>query len=195
MPTLAERNGDFSDLGPGRDGAFGTGDDPVRRSRHRLGFPGGKIPASRIDPNSRKLIDLYPLPNFVGPGAINYTSAAASRQNHRSEMMRIDHIFNDSFTLYGRYTQDGLSLWNPYGGTAITAVTTRFPGLAVTDGIRPGKNFVLNGTHMIRPHPHAAVPVHLGPAHHRRARRIGDSPTARRSGSRCPSCSRRTTAT
>jgi len=151
VPGLAERNGDFSALGPGRDGAFETADDPVIDPLNGLGFPGGKIPQSRIDPNSRKLIALYPAPNFVGPGAINFTSAAASRQNWRSESIRIDHTFNDRLNLYGRYTQDTLRLWNPYGGTALTSVTTAFPGLAVTDGIRPGRNLVVNGTHMIAP--------------------------------------------
>lgn len=151
VPTPEERSGDFSSLGPGRDGVFGTEDDPVVDPLTGIGFPGGKIPASRIDPNSRKLMNLYPLPNFVGPGRINYTSAAASRQNWHEEMLRIEHVFNDYLKVYGRYTQDGLTLWNPYGGASLSSVTTRFPGLAVTDGIRPGRNFVLNGTHMIRP--------------------------------------------
>ncbi|MGH9720719.1 MAG: hypothetical protein ACRD8O_10945, partial [Bryobacteraceae bacterium] len=151
VPGLAERTGDFSGLGAGRDDAFGTSDDPVIDPTTGIGFPDGKIPASRIDPNSRKLIALYPAPNFAGPGAINYTSAAASRQNWRSESVRIDHIFNDRLSVYGRYTQDTLTLWNPYGGTSLTAVTTGFPGLAVTDGIRPGRNLVVNGTHLIAP--------------------------------------------
>ncbi|MBI4908533.1 MAG: carboxypeptidase regulatory-like domain-containing protein [Acidobacteria bacterium] len=151
VPGVAERGGDFSGLGPGRDGIFGTTDDPVVDPLTLEGFPGGKIPASRIDPNAAKLLTLYPLPNFVGPGAINFTSAAASRQNWRSEMLRIDHNISPTFRLYGRYTQDGLRLWNPYGGTALSSVTTQFPGLAVTDGIRPGRNAVVNGTQMIRP--------------------------------------------
>jgi hypothetical protein len=149
VPGLPERNGDFSGLGPGRDGIFGTSDDPVIDPNTGLGFPDGRIPSSRIDPNSRKLIALYPAPNFAGPGAINYTSAAASRQNWRSESVRIDHTFNDRLSVYGRYTQDTLTLWNPYGGTSLSAVTTGFPGLAVTDGIRPGRNLVVNGAHMI----------------------------------------------
>jgi hypothetical protein len=151
VPLPEQRAGDFSGLGPGRDGVFGTTDDPVVDPLTGRGFPDGKIPASRIDPNSAKLINLFPLPNFVGPGNINYTSAAASRQNWREEMVRIDQVFTDSLKVYGRYTQDGLTLWNPYGGTALTSVTTSFPGLAVTDGIRPGRNFVFNGTHMMRP--------------------------------------------
>src|SRR5439155_15910875 len=91
VPGVAERRGDFSGLGPGRDGVFGTTDDPVIDPMTGRGFPDGIIPANRIDPNSVKLINLYPLPNFQGPGAINYTSATASRQNWRSEMVRIDH--------------------------------------------------------------------------------------------------------
>ncbi len=148
VPGASERTGDFSGLGPGRDGEFGTTDDPVIDPDTGGGFPNGRIPASRIDPNSSKLIALYPLPNFVGPGAINFTSAAASRQNYRSDSLRVDHIFTDKFKLYGRYTQDSLNMRNPYGGTAITSVTTAFPGLAVTEGIRPGKNIVINGTHL-----------------------------------------------
>ncbi|MGC4051903.1 MAG: TonB-dependent receptor [Paludibaculum sp.] len=151
VPTLAERSGDFSILGPGRDGVFGTSDDLVVDPVTGRGFPDGKIPASRIDPNAAKLINLYPSPNFAGPGAINYTSAAASRQTWHSPSLRIDHNISPTFKIYGRYTQDSLSLWNPYGGTALTSVTTQFPGLALTDGIRPGKNAVLSGTQMIRP--------------------------------------------
>ena len=69
--------------------------------------------------------------------------------------------------VYGRYTQDALTLWNPYGGTALTTVTTGFPGLAVTNGIRPGRNIVVNGTHMSRPTLISAVPIYAGLAPHR----------------------------
>ncbi|MBI3208900.1 MAG: TonB-dependent receptor [Candidatus Solibacter usitatus] len=151
VPNAFERTGDFSRLGPGRDGVFETADDPIVDPLTGVGFPGGKIPAERIDANSRKLISLYPLPNFVGPGNINFTSAAPSRQNWHEEMIRIDHNFSHRFSIYGRYAQDGLTLYNPYGGTSLSSVTTTFPGVAVTDGIRPGKNFVLNGTHTAGP--------------------------------------------
>ena len=152
VPTPQERIGDFRPLGPGRDGEYGTADDPVvDPANDLLGFPAGVLPASRINSNSRKLMDLYPLPNFRGPGSINYTSAAASRQNWREETARIDHTFTDALKIYGRYTQDAMDLTNPYGGTALGSVTTRFPGIALTTGDRPGKNFVLSGFHNIRP--------------------------------------------
>src|SRR5262249_51417524 len=67
------------------------------------------------------------------------------------EMLRIDHMFSDSLKIYARFTHDALSLKNPYGGTSLSAVTTSFPGLALTDGTRPGKNFIVNGTHLIGP--------------------------------------------
>ena len=151
VPTALERVGDFSPLGPGPDKIFGTADDPVVDPITASGFPNGKIPASRIDPNSAKLMALYPLPNFAGPGAINYTSAVASRQNWREEMIRIDQNLTDNLRLFGRFTQDAFDLANPYGGFSLSAVTTRFAGLANTYGKRPGKNVVVNGFHTITP--------------------------------------------
>ena len=51
VPDVAQRNGDFSGLGPGRDGAFGTADDPVIDPLgDGFGFPDGRIPPSRINP-------------------------------------------------------------------------------------------------------------------------------------------------
>jgi hypothetical protein len=151
VPTAEERRGDFRAYGPGNDRAFGTADDPVIDPTTRVGFPGGVIPASRLDPNAVKLLNLYPLPNFAGPGNINYTSAAPSRQNWHEEMIRIDHNFSDRWRIYGRYTQDSAYVRNPYGGSGLTSVTTRFPGVATTNSDRPGKNFVLSSSQTISP--------------------------------------------
>ena len=151
VPTAQERSGDFRPLGPGTDGRFGTADDPVIDPVTRVGFPNGVIPRERIDPNALKLLSLYPLPNFLGPGAVNFTSAAAGRQNWHEEMVRIDHNFSDGLKIYGRYTQDTAYIRNPYGGSSITSVTTRFPGIATTQADRPGKNFVFSGTSILRP--------------------------------------------
>ncbi|MEK7409225.1 MAG: carboxypeptidase regulatory-like domain-containing protein, partial [Acidobacteriota bacterium] len=151
VPTAEERRGDFRALGPGRDGAFGTEDDPVIDPTTGAGFPNGIIPDSRIDPNARKLLDLFPLPNFRGPGAINYTSAAPSQQHWREELVRIDHAFSPNFKVYGRYLQDTADVRNPYGGSGYTSITTRFPGIGATTSDRPGKNFVANLTNVISP--------------------------------------------
>lgn len=134
VPTAAEKAGDFS--------AYGNAViDPTTGQP----FPNGRIPANRMDPNATKLLTLYPLPNFVGPGQINYTSAAASRQEWREEMIRIDHNFARGLKVFGRYTVDSAFVRNPYGGSGITSITTRWPGIATTISDRPGKNLVVNG--------------------------------------------------
>jgi hypothetical protein len=151
VPTEAERRGDFSALGPGADRVFGTTDDPVVDPITGLGFPGGIIPSTRLNPNAVRLLGLYPLPNFAGPGTINYASAVASDQRWREELLRIDHTFSPAWKIYGRYVQDSADIVNPYGGTSITSVDTRFPGLNRTRATRPGKNFIVMLTNIAGP--------------------------------------------
>lgn len=144
VPTAAERRGDFSARGPGVDGKFQTADDPVVDPATLVGFPNGTIPTSRIDPSAVKLLNLYPLPNFVGPGSINFTSAAPSLQRWREELVRIDHNFSESLRIFGRWAQDGAFIRNPYGGSGLTSTDTTFPGINATRATRPGKNLVVN---------------------------------------------------
>jgi hypothetical protein len=151
VPTPEERRGDFSGRGPGVDGVFGTPDDPVIDPLTLQGFPNGVIPASRLEPDAVKLINLFPLPNFRGPGAINFTSAAPSQQHWREELIRIDHNFSPSWKIYGRFAQDSAFIRNPYGGSSATSVTTRFPGIGATRATRPGKNLVVNLTSVFSP--------------------------------------------
>ena len=151
VPSEAMRRGDFRELGPGRDGAWGTADDPVVDPTTGVGFPNAAIPASRIDPNARKLIELFPLPNFQGPGNINYTSAKASTQRVREDMIRIDHVLTPSWKVYGRFTQMKSDIRNPYGGNSTTSVTNRFPGIGATIADRPGRNVAVNMTNTYSP--------------------------------------------
>ena len=151
VPTAEERRGDFRALGAGRDAAWGTADDPVIDPRTGAGIPNGVIPQSQINPNAQKLLNLYPLPNFKGPGTTNFTSAVPSTQNWREDMIRVDHNFSDTFKIYGRYIQDSAYIRNPYGGSGFTQAYTPFPGLGVTKSDRPGRNFVFNGTNNFRP--------------------------------------------
>jgi hypothetical protein len=62
VPTLAQRNGNFSSLPQSqwpKDPTTGTV------------FAGGMVPQSQWSPNSARLLDNYPLPNFTGSGG-NY---------------------------------------------------------------------------------------------------------------------------
>jgi hypothetical protein len=146
VPTEAEKRGDFRGRGAGRDGVFGTADDPVVDPNTLAGFPNGIIPQSRMDPNAVKILNLYPNPNYVGPGAINYISAAPSQQLWREEMIRIDHQFAPGWKLFGRFAKDSAEIKNPYGGTSISALGNRFPGISATTASRPGKNLTANLT-------------------------------------------------
>ncbi|MBI3683371.1 MAG: carboxypeptidase regulatory-like domain-containing protein [Acidobacteria bacterium] len=131
VPTADERKGIFT----GRNVVDPETGQP---------FPDGIIPPSRMDPNAVKLVNLDPLPNFSGPGAINYTSAAASQQVWREELIRIDHNFTPAWKIFGRYAQDSAAISNPYGGSALTSIGTRFPGISKTYATRPGKNLTVN---------------------------------------------------
>lgn len=139
VPTAAQRAGDFRGASPA----------VVDPANGNVAFPGGVIPSSRFDPNAVKLINLYPLPNFKGPGAINYTSEAASRQNWHEELIRIDQQFSPAWKLYGRYAQDSAAIADPYGGVLANAIGTRFPGIGATTATRPGKNFTMNLTTLL----------------------------------------------
>jgi trimeric autotransporter adhesin len=61
MPTADERQGDLS-------GAT----SPILDPESGVPFLGNVVPSGRISPQARALLDLYPLPNFTGPGIYNY---------------------------------------------------------------------------------------------------------------------------
>jgi hypothetical protein len=69
VPEAQFRNGDFS-------GAPTTIYDPATGNANgsgRMPFPGNRIPANRISPIARRLIDQIPMPNIAAPlGGINY---------------------------------------------------------------------------------------------------------------------------
>jgi hypothetical protein len=59
VPTLVQRNGNFSTLPVAQQPK-----DPVTGQT----FPGGIVPQNRWSPNSVRLLNNYPLPNFTGSG-------------------------------------------------------------------------------------------------------------------------------
>jgi hypothetical protein len=106
VPDAAQRTGDLSGLL--RLGATYQIYDPAtiaaapngRFSRQPL--PGNVIPASRISPISRKILDFYPLPNATGTidGRNNFFGTAASRIDYWAHMARVDQVINDRHRFY-----------------------------------------------------------------------------------------------
>lgn len=98
VPTLAQRNGDLSTRpNPIYDPLSG---DPL--TGRRQPFPGNIIPANRIDPISRALMQYWPEPNLPG-NAANYIATPSERVDYDQVTARIDHNFSGSDRLMGRY--------------------------------------------------------------------------------------------
>ena len=66
-------------------------------------FEGNKIPASRISPISKKLLEFYRTPTL--PGVINnYVTALARPQNRDQFILRTDYVESSKSTWSGRYS-------------------------------------------------------------------------------------------
>lgn len=98
IPTLAERSGNFSQLTK-------TLTNPITGAP----FPGNVIPASLIDPIAAKLIGLYPAP-VNGSLASNYLFNGPNDEDDLRWDVRVDHIFSEKDTIYGRVSHFGVTI-------------------------------------------------------------------------------------
>ena len=154
VPTMAMRNGDFSDpsLPPIFDplttcGLSGTPACPPGRTTPRLQFPGNKIPTSRLDSASAQYLKYYGLPNL--PGTINnFATNISLGGNSRQYNGRIDWNVSENQRVFARYTW-----WN---GTSLPSdpFHTHFGGLNSYFGTQ---NFVVGDTYTFNPHTIADV--------------------------------------
>ena len=123
VPTAAERSGDLTGLNVN---IF----DP--RSSNTLAgrtqFPGNAIPASRLAPESQKLLALVPLPNSTAAlDQPNYAGSGSVKSNEDQFNTRVDHYLNEKIHIFGRYS--------------LAQFKTTAPGafgLAVGPGFEPG---------------------------------------------------------
>jgi hypothetical protein len=100
VPTLAERNGDFSAL-PTPLLNLAAGGTP---------FPGNRIPDAAINPVARNVLNLYPVGN-VSPSIYRETLLATSELDQAGA--RIDLNLSSAHQLYGRYSFSGGHNVNP----------------------------------------------------------------------------------
>lgn len=131
LPTTAELNGDFSFRLRGADGIVGTADDGVLRDPLLAGtctaanrtacFPNNRIPVGRITPDGRAVANVYR--SMIGlaasftdtPTGQNATFQPPIASDFRQEFFRLDYIFNDNHSIYGRYVHDKNGVIEPYG--------------------------------------------------------------------------------
>ena len=114
VPTMGQRNGDFSDLldstgrlipiyDPSTTIANPNGSGFIRQP-----IPGNIFPASRIDPVSKTVTSLIPAPNRTPNNpftqGLNYLGVQPVTIDVNQYHGRIDHSFNSSNRLFGRWS-------------------------------------------------------------------------------------------
>ncbi|HWB85349.1 MAG TPA: carboxypeptidase regulatory-like domain-containing protein [Bryobacteraceae bacterium] len=115
VPTVAQKAGDFSQTFNNKGQLMPIYDPLTGRSVNgqwvRDVFPGNKIPGNQIDPVGSKIVSLFPDPNFVTPGSVDWQSNYFHDNNitkyfFDNFVVRIDHNFGDKERLYGRYAHN-----------------------------------------------------------------------------------------
>lgn len=103
IPTLAQRTGDFS--------ALLTAAVPKVLKDPSTGtvFAGNIIPASRIDPVAKNLINLYPLPQNGAP-TNNFLYNGANNEDVTRFDVRLDHNFREKDNVFARISHFGRAL-------------------------------------------------------------------------------------
>jgi hypothetical protein len=143
VPTLKMRNGDFSELNR-------VIYDPTTRQP----FTGNAIPANRIDPAAKNIIDqLYPLPNVAGQttatGQIinNFLFNPVLKRQDDQFDVKINHNLSEKNTFFGRYsferTERFLPATLPHGDAGAT--------FGAGTGLIRGQSFAFNDTHTFNP--------------------------------------------
>jgi carboxypeptidase family protein/TonB-dependent receptor-like protein len=113
VPTLDQRNGDFSKTLQS-NGQPITIYDPltttcVGNTCTRTAFPNNQIPANRIDPVAKKLLEYIPLPNQAGntQGFFNFFNSPNARTDEYDQFTtRIDHNLSERHKLSGRWLRN-----------------------------------------------------------------------------------------
>lgn len=111
-PTEAERAGDFSHSRDARP------NDPLTPG---VPFPGGIIPAARIDPIALKLAAKFPLPNRPNGSYVAQRAVALTGDNL---MGRVDYDFARTDRTSFRYFTDNPRSTSPYAGGNIDGYTS-----------------------------------------------------------------------
>ncbi len=124
VPTQAEREGRFS--------------TPVIDPLTGSPFPGNLIPAERISPQARALLNLYPLPNVSGSARYNYQAPILSPTHQDALQTRLNKNLSANNQLYG-----GLALQSTRASTANV-----FGFVDTTEAL--GLHTNINWTHRLR---------------------------------------------
>ncbi len=101
MPTALERQGDFSKSYNTNGSAINVNDPLNGKTK----FPGNLIPASRLTPIGKAILNIFPQPNFVDSNPANrfnwnYYAASSAPYNRRTETARVDWSPKTNWQVY-----------------------------------------------------------------------------------------------
>ena len=102
FPTALERTGNFSQT-------VDQNGKPIliRDPQSNAPFPGNILPPSRIDPQGRALLNLFPLPNTFDPAhSYNDVFQRPIDQPHSDTILRVDWNISSNTTFYARGIKD-----------------------------------------------------------------------------------------
>ncbi|MBI2834235.1 MAG: carboxypeptidase regulatory-like domain-containing protein [Acidobacteria bacterium] len=111
VPTLAERNGDFS------RSLFARPINPYTGQP----FPAARIPSLFLSPIGLAIAGLYPLPNRDVPFQ-NFVSSPASTDRRDQFDLRVDHGTSSRATIMARYSLSDRDFFEPFSGPGFAAV-------------------------------------------------------------------------
>jgi hypothetical protein len=148
LPTTAIRQGDFSGINPQTGNPFPPIIDPTTGQP----FQGNTIPASRIDPLSRAILDRIPLPSnpHAPPLENNDINVGLHRVTTDQFIARIDHELTPKHQLFGRFLLFNGQQLVPFVPDSFAQNPSAPPGFG-TNKDDTGRNLALGLTSVFRP--------------------------------------------
>ena len=155
VPTLAERQGDFSaDVIPGTNPAIplviydptaqGCGNPCVNRTQVQYNGQANVIPPTEQNPIGMAVLNLFPKPSNSNEFNNYNFSTLASAPDHQFDI-KIDHQINDRNRISGRYSRG----WNNY--TTPLTLGDGFDNDGIKSGVTVAHNASLEYTRTINP--------------------------------------------
>jgi hypothetical protein len=148
LPSAALRQGDFSGLNPLTGAAFPSIIDPDTGQP----FPENHIPEARVDPVSRAILNLLPLPNQTdaAPGENNHINVGQRRVNTDQFLLRLDHQLRARHQLFARFLLFNSAQLFPFVPNGFAQNPPAPPGFGTNKDDR-GRNLALGLTSVFRP--------------------------------------------
>ena len=154
VPTTAQLGGNFgstllavptaAQVSPAIQNQLTADGLTLSTAGHTSYFPNNQIPANLINPNSAALIaaGIFPAPN----NGSQFVGGTNQPVNLREEILRIDHRFNDKFSIFGHYMKDDVS--QTYGTSLWSGDNVPTVGTTLTN---PAYHYVVHATYSITP--------------------------------------------